>query len=162
MLKKCFTYCSKVGRIQEKYRMVMMSALTRFGVSIKSDLLKRFDELIMAKDYVNRSEAIRDLIRDRLVEEENRDDKTTVVGTITIVYSHEVHELSDVLNDIQHKAHTAIISTLHIHLDAHNCLEVLVVKGKGRDIRMIADKLIGTKGVKHGKLTITTMGKYLS
>ncbi len=139
-----------------------MWELTRFGVSIKDDLLKRFDELIMEKNYVNRSEAIRDLIRDMLVDEENKDENTEVVGTITIVYDHEVHELSDVLTEIQHKALKAIVSTLHIHLDAHNCLEVLVVKGKGKDIRSIADTLIGTKGVKHGKLTITTMGKYLS
>jgi CopG family nickel-responsive transcriptional regulator len=110
---------------------------------------------------VNRSEAIRDLIRDSLVEEEIKDEHTDVVGTITIVYDHEVHELSDTLTELQHKAYKAIVSTLHIHLDSHNCLEVLVVKGKGRDIRMIADRLIGTKGVKHGKLTITTMGKHL-
>lgn len=139
-----------------------MSDLTRFGVSIKSNLLRRFDELITEKNYVNRSEAIRDLIRDRLVDEENKDDNITVVGTITIVYDHAVHDLSDTLNDVQHKAHKAILSTLHIHLDMHNCLEVLVVKGKGSDIRMIANRLISTKGVKHGKLTITTMGKYLS
>jgi CopG family nickel-responsive transcriptional regulator len=139
-----------------------MSELTRFGVSIKSDLLKMFDELITEKNYVNRSEAIRDLIRDRLVEEENKDENTTVVGTITIVYDHEVHELSDTLTEVQHHFHKAILSTLHIHLDRHNCLEVLVVKGIGKDIRMIADRLISTKGVKHGKLTITTMGKYLS
>jgi CopG family nickel-responsive transcriptional regulator len=139
-----------------------MSELTRFGVSIKSDLLRRFDELITEKNYVNRSEAIRDLIRDRLVEVEDKDDNTTVVGTITIVYDHAVHELSDTLTEVQHKAHKAILSTLHLHLDMRNCLEVLVVKGIGRDIRMIADRLISTKGVKHGKLTITTMGKHLS
>lgn len=139
-----------------------MGELTRFGVSINTSLLKRFDELILEKNYVNRSEAIRDLIRDRLVEEENKDDNIDVVGTITIVYNHEVHELSEMLTELQHKAYQAIVSSLHIHLDAHNCLEVLVVKGKGREIRMIADRLIGAKGVKHGKLTITTMGKFLS
>jgi len=138
-----------------------MSGLTRFGVSIKTNLLRKFDELIIEKNYVNRSEAIRDLIRDSLVDQEHKDDNTAVVGTITIVYDHAVHELADTLNDVQHKAHKAILSTLHIHLDMHNCLEVLVVKGLGKDIRMIADRLISTKGVKHGKLTITTMGKSL-
>ncbi|MFC1855257.1 nickel-responsive transcriptional regulator NikR [Thermodesulfobacteriota bacterium] len=139
-----------------------MGELTRFGVSINTDLLKRFDEQISEKNYVNRSEAIRDLIRDKLVGVEDKDDNLNVVGTITIVYDHEVHELSETLNEVQHKAHKAILSTLHIHLDMHNCLEVLVVKGRGKDIRMIADRIISTKGVKHGKLTITTMGKYLS
>ena len=138
-----------------------MGELTRFGVSINSDLLKRFDEVITEKNYVNRSEAIRDLIRDSLVEEEKKDEHIDVVGTITIVYDHEVHELSDTLTELQHKAFKSIVSTLHIHLDSHNCLEVLVVKGKGKDIRMIADRLIGTKGVKHGKLMTTTTGKGL-
>ena len=138
-----------------------MTDLTRFGISIDARLLDQFDQLIDRKGYKNRSEAIRDLIRDSLVDQEDKDDNTAVVGTITIVYDHAVHELADTLNDVQHKAHKAILSTLHIHLDMHNCLEVLVVKGLGKDIRMIADRLISTKGVKHGKLTITTMGKSL-
>lgn len=133
----------------------------RFGVSIEKELLKRFDRLIAEKSYANRSEAIRDLIRDSLVVEEWETAVDESIGTITIVYSHETKELADTLMELQHHYHKSIVSTMHIHLDAHNCLEVIVVKGKAHDIRNIADKLIGTKGVKHGKLTATTTGKSL-
>jgi CopG family nickel-responsive transcriptional regulator len=136
-------------------------SVTRFGISIENPLLKRFDDLIERKGYSNRSEAIRDLIRDSLVAEEWGSSDSETIGTITIVYSHETRELTDTLTDLQHHYHSSIISAMHIHLDAHNCLETIVVKGRARDIRIIADKLIGTKGVKHGKLTATTTGKYL-
>ncbi|MBI4689014.1 MAG: nickel-responsive transcriptional regulator NikR [Nitrospirae bacterium] len=136
-------------------------ALTRFGISLEKALIERFDSLIRKKGYENRSEAIRDLIRDNLVKEEWEAGDEDTVGTITIVYSHHTRELADTLTDLQHKYHTSIISTMHVHLDEHNCLEVLVVRGKGKDIRKIADRLIGTKGVKHGKLTVTTTGKHL-
>jgi CopG family nickel-responsive transcriptional regulator len=119
----------------------------------------RFDRLIAKKGYSNRSEAIRDLIRDMLVKEEWEAGTEETAGTITLVYSHDTRELTDTLTDLQHHFHSAIISTMHIHLDEHNCLEVLVVRGRGKDIKKIADKLIGTKGVKHGKLTLTTTGK---
>ena len=119
------------------------------------------DRLIAAKGYKTRSEAIRDLIRDTLVAEEWESSKVETVGTITIVYSHDTRELADTLTDLQHHYHTAIISTMHIHLDAHNCLEVLVVKGRGSEIKKIADRLIGTRGVKHGKLTVTSTGRGL-
>lgn len=132
--------------------------LTRFGISLDSTLLRRFDSLIEKKGYKTRSEAIRDLIRDSLVKEEWDIDKETA-GTITLVYSHDVRELLDTLTEIQHHFHPFIISTMHIHLDGHNCLEVLVVKGRGKTIKKIADRLIGVKGVKHGKLTVTTTGK---
>ncbi len=127
-----------------------------------SGLLKSFDKYIAGKGYANRSEAIRDLIRNNLVEKEWKAGTRETVGTVTIVYDHHTRELSDILTNIQHQYHTSIISNLHVHLDSHNCLEILVVKGKGRDIKKIADKLIGTKGVKHGKLTTTTLGKDLS
>jgi CopG family nickel-responsive transcriptional regulator len=133
----------------------------RFGISLKDTLLKKFDRLITQKGYKARSEAIRDLIRDALVKEEWEADDTETAGTITLVYSHETRELADTLTDLQHKHHQAIISSMHIHLDEHNCLEVIVVKGRAKDITAIADRLIGTKGVKHGKLTVTTTGKYL-
>lgn len=136
-------------------------SVTRFGISLESPLLKRFDRLIKKKGYASRSEAIRDLIRDSLVTEEWKSDNIETVGTITLVYSHDIRELNDVLNDIQHHYHQLVISTTHIHLDGHNCLEVIIVKGKSEDIRTVADKLIGTKGVKHGKLTATTTGKRL-
>ena len=138
-----------------------MSELTRFGVSISSELLERFDKLIGSKGYVNRSEAIRDLIRDYLVEYEWEEDLETI-GAVTIVYDHHVSELSELLTRIQHEYYTMIISSMHIHIDHHNCLEITVIKGKGSKVKDIADKLISTKGVKHGKLTMTTTGKDLA
>jgi len=139
-----------------------MSGLTRFGVSIDSQLIKKFDALVGRKGYATRSEAIRDMIRDSLVEQEWEAEDRETVGTITIVYNHHTRELEHALTDMQHKSFHQIVSTLHVHLDAHNCLEVLVVKGKSREIRKIADRLIGTRGVKHGKLTTTTTGKELA
>jgi CopG family nickel-responsive transcriptional regulator len=133
----------------------------RFGVSMSRELLRNFDQLIKAMGYQNRSEAIRDLIRERLVQQEWQITDKETVGTITIVYSHDIHELTEILTALQHKYHKQIISTMHIHLDKHNCLEVLVVRGKGRQIQKIADRLLSTKGVKHGKLTTTTTGRKL-
>jgi len=137
-----------------------MSGIMRFGVSIDSQLIKKFDSLIGRKGYATRSEAIRDMIRDSLVEREWESEERETVGTITLVYNHHTRELEHALTDMQHKSFHQIISTLHVHLDAHNCLEVLVVKGSSREIKHIADRLIGTRGVKHGKLTMTT-GKEL-
>ena len=136
-----------------------MDDLVRFGVSMDSRLLKQFDKYINQKGYANRSEAIRDLIRNNLVEEEWKVGKGETVGTITIIYNHHKRELTDTLTNIQHKYHASMISTMHVHLDSHNCLEVLVVKGKAREIKIVADRLIGTKGVIHGKLTTATLGK---
>lgn len=136
-------------------------AIIRFGVSLDKILLERFDGLIEKKGYANRSEAIRDLIRDSLVMKEWESSIAETVGTITIVYSHDTRELTDTLTDLQHRYHNSIISSMHIHLDEHNCLEVIVVKGRSKDIKAIADRLIGTKGVKHGKLSVTTTGKRL-
>ncbi len=135
-------------------------SITRFGISLEDSLLERFDNNIKRKGYTNRSEAIRDLIRDSLVAEDWESSSEEMVGTITIIYSHETRELTDTLTDLQHHYYTSIISTMHIHLDEHNCLEATVVKGKARDLKAIADRLIGTKGVKHGRLTVTTTGKY--
>ncbi|MCL5018991.1 MAG: nickel-responsive transcriptional regulator NikR [Patescibacteria group bacterium] len=139
-----------------------MERLDRFGVSMNSKLLESFDNLITKKGYSNRSEAIRDIVRDYIVDSEwsSLDDKE-VVGTVTIVYNHHVHELSDELIDLQHHNHSSIISTLHVHLDEHNCLEIMILKGSVDDVRAIADKIISTKGVKHGKLVCTTTGKNL-
>ena len=137
-----------------------MSKITRFGVSLPNSLLTNFDQLIQQKGYQNRSEAIRDLIRDRLVKQEWESNKETV-GAITIVYNHHTRELSKVLTNLQHAFYKAIISTLHVHLDQHNCLEVLVVKGKGNELKKMSERLIGTKGVKHGNLSLTTTWKNL-
>lgn len=137
------------------------SDTVRFGISITNRLLKHFDGFILEKGYQNRSEAIRDLIRSALVEEQWREAKEDLVGTVTLVYDHHTRELADKLTEQQHTHHDAIISSLHVHLDAHHCLEVIVIKGKAEEIKRLADELIGTKGVKHGKLTTTTTGKNL-
>ncbi|OLC40325.1 MAG: nickel-responsive regulator [Nitrospirae bacterium 13_1_40CM_4_62_6] len=138
-----------------------MKKLVRFGVSLDHHLLDDFDRLIERKNYTNRSEALRDLIRDNLVGQEWDENKETV-GTITIVYDHHVHDLTEKLTDIQHRFHRLVLSAMHVHLDHDHCVEVLVVRGKGADIKKVADTLIGTKGVKHGKLTMTTTGQGLS
>lgn len=138
-----------------------MGTTVRFGISLDEKLLTSFDQLIEEKSYMNRSEAIRDLIRAALVEERSSSDEAESVGTVTLVYNHHVRDLSDKLTEHQHTHHDRIISALHVHLDAHNCLEVLVVRGKVREIKKIADELIGVKGVKHGKLVMTTTGEDL-
>jgi CopG family nickel-responsive transcriptional regulator len=135
-----------------------MSELSRIGVAIDSDLLARFDRLIAQRKYTNRSEAFRDLIRDELVEKTWESPESHVVGTVTLVYDHHVRLLNEKLTSIQHDFHRLILSTLHVHLDHDNCLEVLVVRGKAADVRKVADTLISAKGVKHGRLTITTTG----
>jgi CopG family transcriptional regulator, nickel-responsive regulator len=137
-----------------------MDELVRFGVSLDRRLLAEFDRHIKRRHYTNRSEALRDLIRDNLVGDEWDDDKETV-GTITFVYDHHVRDLTSKLTDIQHDYHGQILSGMHVHLDHNHCLEVLVVKGKGTDIKKVADALVSVKGVKHGKLTMTTTGKSL-
>ena len=138
-----------------------MKKLVRFGVSLDHHLLDDFDALIRQRKYTNRSEALRDLIRENLVGQEWDDNKDTV-GTVTIVYDHHVRDLTRKLTDIQHRYQLLIVSGMHVHLDHDNCLEVLVVKGKGSDIKKVSDALVSTKGVKHGKLTMTTTGKGLS
>jgi len=138
-----------------------MADAVRFGVSMSHELLAEFDRLIMKLGFPSRSEAIRSLIRERLVKQEWRLSDMETIGTITIVYSHEVRELTEKLTELQHHYHHQIISTMHIHLNKHNCLEVIAVKGKGNDIKKIAERLLSTKGIKHGKLTTTTIGKKL-
>ena len=137
---------------------IPMSGLSRIGVAIDSGLLDKFDRLIAQRGYTNRSEAFRDMIRDDLVEKAWESPESHVVGTVTLVYDHHVRLLSEKLTDIQHDHHRSILSTLHVHLDHDHCLEVLVVRGKAADVRKIADALISAKGVKHGRLTITTSG----
>jgi CopG family nickel-responsive transcriptional regulator len=138
-----------------------MAETVRFGISIDERLLKKFDALIDEKGYINRSEAIRDLIRNALVEEEWTRENQEMVGTVSLVYDHHTRDLSDKLTEHQHSHHKEIISALHVHLDDHHCLEVVVIKGKARKIKKLAEELIGTKGVKHGKLMTSTTGKGL-
>ena len=137
-----------------------MSDIIRFGVSLEKELLEKFDKLIKGKKYSNRSEAIRDLIRENLVKREWVEGKE-VAGAITLVFDHHKRELMNTLTDIQHDFHTLIISSQHIHLDHDNCLEIIVVRGKPKEVRELADKLRATKGVKYGSLSIATTGKEL-
>lgn len=136
--------------------------MIRFGVAMPEGLVRKFDALIAKKGFPNRSEALRDLVRQNLVEEEWKLENREAIGTITIVYNHHFHEISDLLTDLQHNYCKEIISCLHVHLDKENCLEVLVLKGKSKKIKDIADRLIATKGVKHGKLIRSTTGKGLN
>jgi CopG family nickel-responsive transcriptional regulator len=138
-----------------------LSGVTRFGVSLDERLLAKFDRLIGGKGYANRSEAIRDLIRDSLVRQQWELGDTDAVGTLTLVYDHETRELEERLTELQHAHYRAIVSTLHVHLDAHHCLEVLVLRGKSVLLKSIADRLIGTRGVKHGTFSATSEGKAL-
>lgn len=138
-----------------------MEKVSRFGVSIPQDLVEAFDASIQEQGYSTRSEAIRDMMRDYLVERQWESGEGVVVGTVTLVYNHETRELTHALTDLQHHFSDSIVCATHVHLDEHNCLEVIVVKGKMEQVRAIADRLISTKGVKHGKLVCTTTGSHL-
>jgi CopG family nickel-responsive transcriptional regulator len=135
-----------------------MSDLSRIGVAIDSALLRKFDDLIARRGYTNRSEAFRDLIREALIEKTAERPDSIVVGTLTLVYDHHVRMLAERLTEMQHESYHNVLSTLHVHLDHDTCLEVLVLKGKAALVRRMADALISTKGVKHGRLTITSGG----
>lgn len=137
-----------------------MSGAIRFSVSLSEELLEKYDRLLDEKGYSNRSEGIRDLIRDFLVQEEVAGNEE-VVGVITLVYDHHVRELTEKLIELQHKSDAVVISSMHVHLDHHNCLETIVARGKGNVLRKFADLLIGTRGVKHGKFVSTTTGSKL-
>jgi CopG family nickel-responsive transcriptional regulator len=139
-----------------------MAGLVRFGISLDRKLLEDFDRLISGKGYGNRSEAIRDLIRDSLVRDQWDKGAGEAVGIVTLVYNHDTRELADRLTDLQHRHFESIVSTLHVHLDEHHCLEILVVRGKAADLKGIADRLIGTRGVKHGTFSATVEGKSLA
>jgi CopG family nickel-responsive transcriptional regulator len=134
------------------------TGLVRFGVSMEKGLLEEFDSLAHAKGYENRSEAIRDMVRDLLIEKKLGAENTEGVGTLTLVYNHHQRELEEKLTDYQHDHLESVVSTVHVHLSQHLCLEVLILRGKTREIRKIADGLIATKGVQHGKLVLTTAG----
>lgn len=139
-----------------------MGKLTRFGVSLDEELLEPFDALCAVKGYSNRSEAIRDLIRKALVAEEWQQADGQGAGTLTLVYDHHKNDLARRLTQMQHDEHDIIIATLHVHLDHHNCLEVLILKGEAARVRALADKLISCRGVKHGTFSGTTTGQDLA
>ncbi len=132
-----------------------MEKITRFGVSIEPDLLKKFDKIIKMEGYTNRSEAIRDLVRKNLIREENKNPNSESIGTLTMIYDHHTGNLTNKLLDLQHDHTKEILSTTHIHIDHNNCLEVLVLKGKTGKIQKLADNIKSLKGIKHGELVIT-------
>ena len=140
----------------------MSDELVRFSVAVPEDLLMSFDMLVGRRGVTkNRSEAIRDLIRGALVEDECSLPGAQVMGTLTIVYNHHTTDLQSKLHDIQHRYLGSIISSMHVHLDADNCLEVIILRGEATDVRDIADVILGTKGVKNGGLVVTTTGQMI-
>jgi len=132
-----------------------MGELSRIGIALDSDLLKRFDRSIEKSGYTNRSEAFRDLIRDRLVRERTAAPEATVVGTVTLIYNHHASGITEKLTEAQHAHHDLVVSTTHAHLDHDSCLEVLIVHGQAARVERFADILIGLKGVEHGRLVMT-------
>lgn len=134
----------------------------RIGISIEKALLERFDKLIEARGVANRSEAIRDLIRDTLVRDDWAKDDREAVAAVVIVYDHHAHDLGHRIAEIQHENHRSVVSTLHVHLDAHNCLEVILLRGSARAIENMGNSIIGARGVRHGKFVGTTTGEGLA
>jgi len=138
--------------------MSKMPEIMRFGVSIDERLLKKFDKLIKKRKYSNRSEAIRDLIRKNLVEEQWQSGEE-VIGSISLVYDHHKRELVEKLTELQHKFHNLVISTQHVHMDHDNCFEIVIVKGKAEQVRTLAQKMQASKGVKYLSLSASTTGQ---
>lgn len=141
--------------LQLSVKRVTMEKITKFGVSIEPDLLKKFDKIIKKKGYANRSEAIRDIIRKNLITEKTEDPNTEAIGTLTMIYDHHAGNLTNRLLDLQHNHNKEILTTTHIHVDHDTCLEVLVLKGKTGNIQRLADNIKSLKGIKHGELVIT-------
>jgi len=137
-----------------------MSGLIRTGLSLERELLERFDQTIDRQGYGNRSEAIRDLIRHHLVEEE-ADENKVIVGTLTMVYDHHRPGLSEKLIDAQHHASAKVLAATHVHLDHSNCLEVIIMKGRSGEVQRLGEQLLSLRGVKHGRLVVTSTGKHL-
>ena len=134
-----------------------MSDLERFGVSMPHELLKSFDKAIEEAGYPNRSEAVRDIVRDYLTAKLWQVPDGEVLGTVTLVYDHHTRDLERGLTDVQHDHTDSVICTTHVHLDHHNCIEVIVLKGHAEEVRHLADELISTRGVKHGQLACTAV-----
>jgi CopG family nickel-responsive transcriptional regulator len=131
-----------------------MTELIRTGVSIEQDLLTKFDRVIAKRGYKNRSEALRDLMRDSLVSDAV-DLNRPVVATLSMIYDHHRPGLSNKLTEIQHHSHGKVLAATHVHLDEANCLEVVIMKGRSGDVRHLADHMLSMRGVKHGKLVLT-------
>ena len=137
-----------------------MAEVTRTGVSIEAELLDKFDRLITKRGYKNRSEALRDLIRESLVNEDIEQNRP-VVATLSMIYDHHRPNLSNKLTEAQHDHHGNVLAATHVHLDHDNCLEVVIMKGRSGDVKHLADHMLSMRGVKHGKLVITSTGKGL-
>lgn len=135
-----------------------MSELVRFGVSLEKSLLDRFDDLIREKQYTNRSEALRDLIRRELVHREWQEGKD-IAGAITLIYDHQKRDVMSRVTETQHQFQKVIISTQHIHLDHHNCLEIVAARGKAEEVQKLADALRSIKGVRHATLSMSSTGR---
>ena len=134
-----------------------MGDLIRFGVSAESELIESFDELARLRGYANRSEALRDLMRDALVQSriDSEPAQGEVLGSLTLVYDHHARELTSQMADLQHQHHDLVVSVLHVHVSHDDCLEVIALRGRVEPIRHLADSLLSLKGVKHGRLFIT-------
>ncbi len=139
-----------------------MGELVRYGVSMEADLAAKFDALIRRRNYTNRSEAIRDLVRQELTRHAWHQQRGELVGTITLLYDHHVREIESRMVDVQHQHHEMVLSTMHVHLTHDHCLEVIVVRGSAADVRDLADRLISARGVLHGELVATTSGEAFS
>lgn len=141
-----------------------MSELSRFGISIENELLHSYDRLITEQGYVNRSEALRDLMRDALIKSrlEHASETDEVIGSLTFVYDHHASELSDKMNDLQHECYNLIVSVLHVHISHDDCMEVIVLRGEIKKVRSVAESLLSLKGVKHGKLFVTLPAKNIT
>lgn len=138
--------------------MMEESTLKRFGISMEGHLLQKFDHLVKQKGYGNRSEAIRDLVRDALIQHSWEKDDQIVAGSILLFYDHHKRNLLEELTKTQHDMHDIIMSTTHFHLDHTNCLELIIVKGKAKDIQQLSNKLTSLKGVNYGKFTVAPIG----
>jgi CopG family nickel-responsive transcriptional regulator len=137
-----------------------MTQLSRTGVSLDDDLLKEFDRLIAKRGYANRSEAFRDLIREALLGEIVESNKA-VVGTLTLVYDHHVPNLAQKLTEVQHAAGAMVLAATHVHLDHHYCLEVIMMKGRSKELQAVADGMLALRGVELGTLVLTNSGASL-
>jgi CopG family nickel-responsive transcriptional regulator len=140
-----------------------ITMLERIGISLEDSLLKKFDRIIKQRGYANRSEAIRDLIREQLVakEWEKQSGDSDRVAVVALVYNHDASGLAQKLTHIQHENHRAVVSALHVHLDAHNCLEVLILRGRASEVMAMGESLVSTKGVKYGKVLPATTGRHI-
>ncbi|MCA9438338.1 MAG: nickel-responsive transcriptional regulator NikR [Candidatus Omnitrophica bacterium] len=133
--------------------------MERYTITIQEELLKQFDDSIEKKGYTNRSEAIRDLVRDSLVDDEWAEEAEKVAATVTLIYDHHTSDLGDKLTDLQHHQAHLVVAATHVHLDNDNCLEVIILRGRCKEVRHLAEKMIAIRGVKHGKIVHTTEGR---